>query len=302
MHNKYSHAILYDEWDGTLHDYRPRWCRVIERLGQESDGEFVEEALARYGHEIRLLRRYFETIRPTSLRHLGRQERGDDIDIDEVVRRIADKRVGEEPTDRVYLRRERHDRQVAVAFLIDMSGSTGQQIGSESRRVIDVEKEGLILLSEALSAIGDDYAMYGYSGQGRGQVEMTVLKEFDEASLNRTVLRVGGIAPQKQNRDGAAIRHAVSRLLQQPARTRLLVILSDGKPLDDGYGEEYALEDTKMALRETRKKGIHPFCITVDQTAGDYITRMYGEVGFLVIDDVTSLPLRLPRIYQRLTS
>ncbi|MCA9472764.1 MAG: VWA domain-containing protein [Nitrospirales bacterium] len=297
-----AHEILYDEWDGILNDYRPRWCRVLERHGQEGHTEFVEDTLASYGHEIRLLRRYFETIRPTALRHLGRQEGGDDIDIDEVVRRIADKRVGNEPSDRVYLRRERHDRQVAVAFLIDMSGSTGQRIGSESRRVLDVEKEGLILLSEALSAIGDAYAMYGYSGQGRGHVELTVLKEFDEASLSRTVSRIGGIAPKKQNRDGAAIRHAVTRLLRQPARTRLLVILSDGKPLDDGYADEYALEDTRMALREARKKGIHPFCITVDREAGDYIARMYGEVGFLVIDDVTSLPRRLPRIYQRLTT
>ena len=294
--------IFYDEWDGILRDYRPRWCRVIETVGKEGQSEFVDHTLAKYAQEIRLLRRYFESIRPTALRRLGRQDLGDDIDVDEVVGRVVDQRVGREPSDRVYLRRERHDRQVAAAFLIDMSGSTGRQIGSESRRVIDIEKEGLILLSEALSAIGDAYALYGYSGQGRGNVEMTVLKDFEEASLSRTALRIGAIEPMKQNRDGAAIRHAVHRLLQQPARTRLLVIISDGKPLDDGYGDEYSLEDTKVALRETRMKGIHPFCITVDQGAGDYLTRMYGEVGFLVVDDVAGLPTRLPQIYQRLTT
>ncbi|GJL52896.1 MAG: hypothetical protein NPIRA02_00280 [Nitrospirales bacterium] len=294
--------IFYDEWDGTLYDYRPRWCRVVERVGEEGHSEFVDNTLTTYAQEIRLLRRYFETIRPTALRRLGRQDIGDDIDIDAVVTRMVDKRVGREPSDRVYLRRERHDRQVAVAFLIDMSGSTGRQIGSGSRRVIDIEKEGLILLSEALGAIGDDYALYGYSGQRRGHVEMTVLKDFDDGSLSRAALRIGAIAPMKQNRDGAAIRHAVRRLLQQPARTRLLVILSDGKPLDDGYGDEYSLEDTKMALRETRMKGIHPFCITVDHEAGDYLARMYGDVGFVVVDDVGELPTRLPGIYQRLTT
>ena len=297
-----SHQIFYDEWDGTLQDFRPRWCRVIEQVGREGSSEFVDHTLATYAQEIRLLRRYFETIRPTALRRLGRQDGGDDIDVDAVVGRVVDKRAGNEPSDRVYLRRERHDRQVAVAFLIDMSGSTGRQLGSGSRRVIDIEKEGLILLSEALGAIGDEYALYGYSGQGRSQVEMTILKDFDEASLSRTALRIGAIVPQKQNRDGAAIRHAGFRLLQQPARTRILVIVSDGKPLDDGYGDEYSLEDTKMALRESRIKGIHPFCITVDQTSGDYLARMYGEVGFLVVDDVAGLPTRLPQIYQRLTS
>ncbi|MGB0909901.1 MAG: nitric oxide reductase activation protein NorD [Nitrospirales bacterium] len=294
--------VLYDEWDGSLKDYRPRWCRVIEQLGKEGNSEFVDQTLAAYAPEVRLLRRYFETIRPTALRRLGRQEGGEDIDIDAVVGRVVDKRVGQEPSDRVYLRRERYDRQVAVAFLIDMSGSTGRQLGSGPKRVIDIEKEGLILLSEALSAIGDEYALYGYSGQGRGQVDITVLKDFDDVSLSRTALRIGAIAPMKQNRDGAAIRHAAHRLLQQPARTRLLVVISDGKPLDDGYGDEYSLEDTKMALRESRMKGIHPFCITVDQTAGDYLTRMYGDVGFVVVDDVAGLPLRLPKIYQRLTT
>ena len=30
------------------------------------------------------------------------------------------------------------------------------------------------------------------------------------------------------------------------------------------------LEDTKMALQEVRRQGIHPFCITVDRDADDY--------------------------------
>ena len=183
-----------------------------------------------------------------------------------------------------------------------MSGSTGRQIGAGQRRVIDVEKEGLILLSEALSAIGDQFALYAYSGQGRGHIDIVRLKDFHDSSLGRSALRISAITPLQQNRDGAAIRHMTYRLCQQTARTRILVLVSDGKPMDDGYGDEYSLEDTKMALREARMKGIHPFCITVDQTASDYLKRMYGEVGFVVIDDVGSLPTRLPQIYQRLTT
>ncbi len=215
---------------------------------------------------------------------------------------MIDRRSRNEPSDRIYYKREKRERQVAVAFLLDMSGSTGRQIGSGQRRVIDVEKEGLILLSEALAAVGDQYALYGYSGQGRSHIDLVKLKDFQESSLSRAALRIGAVIPLQQNRDGAAIRHVVHRLLQQTARTRLLVLLSDGKPLDDGYGDEYSLEDTKMALREARQQSVHPFCITVDHTASDYLKRMYGEVGFVVIDDVNALPIRLPRIYQRLTS
>jgi nitric oxide reductase activation protein len=113
---------------------------------------------------------------------------------------------------------------------------------------------------------------------------------------------LGGLSPRQQNRDGAAIRHAVATLRQQDAKTRLLVLLSDGRPLDGEYKDEYALEDTKAALRETRREGIHPFCVTIDRNADGYVRRMYGDVEYTVIDRVESLPIRLPRIYQRLAT
>ncbi|HET8580133.1 MAG TPA: VWA domain-containing protein, partial [Nitrospiraceae bacterium] len=214
----------------------------------------------------------------------------------------ADLVAGVEPSDRVFIRREKRERNVAVAFLVDMSGSTSRQIESDGRRVIDVEKEGLALLCEALEAVGDQYAVYGYSGQGRRQVDFVIVKDFDELAGGRTARRISAVAPLHQNRDGAAIRHATGKLLARQARTRLLVLISDGKPLDDGYADEYSLEDTKMALREVRTRGIHPFCITVDRDADDYLRRMYGEVRFLVIDNATALPERLPKVYQRLTA
>ena len=116
------------------------------------------------------------------------------------------------------------------------------------------------------------------------------------------LFRSGAVTPLHQNRDGAAIRHAVHKLLSRSARVRLLILISDGKPLDDGYADEYSLEDTKMALREARLRGIDPFCITVDRGADDYLRRMYGDVRFLIIDRAEALPERLPRVYQRLTT
>ncbi len=293
---------VYEEWDGLIRDYRPQWCRVIEQLGIEGSPDFVDDTFHTYGPIIRLIRRYFETIRPEAFRRIGRQSSGEDIDLDALVSWMVDRRQGHEPSDQVYSTRQKHDRQVAVAFLVDMSGSTGRQIGSRARPVIDIEKEGLLLLSEALSAIGDQYAIYGFSGQGRQSVDIHVLKDFDQRSGGRVGLKISGVKPRQQNRDGTAIRHATHRLMQQPSKVRLLILISDGKPLDDEYADEYALEDTKMALREARLKGIHPFCITIDQAATEYVKRMYGDIGFLVVDEVESLPIRLPKIYQRLTA
>jgi Mg-chelatase subunit ChlD len=295
-------VFLYDEWDGLIQDYRSRWCRVVEQTAAEATADFAELTLAAHGPAVRLLRRYFESIRPPGLKRVLGQTDGEELDLDALIRRAADHRAGVESSDRVYIRREKRERNVAVAFLVDLSGSTSRQLETGSRRVIDVEKEGLVLLCEALEAVGDQYALYGYSGRGRAQVDFVVMKEFDERDRNLPARRIGAVTPLHQNRDGAAIRHATRKLLARDARIKLLVLLSDGKPLDDGYADEYALEDTKRALREARMAGVDPFCITVDRNADDYLKRMYGDVNFLVIDRIAALPERLPRVYQKLTS
>lgn len=291
----------YPEWDETIQDYRTNWCRVVEQPASEGSPDVVEATLASQGSAVKLLRRYFESLRPPGLRRVPGQVDGDELDLDAAVRRQADLAAGVEPSERLYVKREKREREVAAAFLIDMSGSTSRQIES-GRRVIDVEKEGLVLLCEALEAVGDQYAVYGYSGQGRQHVDFFVVKDFDDRIGGRTANRLGGIVPRQQNRDGAAIRHATRKLIERQAKTRLLVLISDGKPLDEAYKDEYSLEDTKMALREARMKGVDPFCLTIDRQADGYLRRMYGDVRYAVIDRVEALPMRMPRIYHRLTA
>ena len=291
----------YPEWDYRLQDYRMNWCRVVERAAIRGSDECVSGTLTAHRSAVRLLRRFFEGLRPPAFRRLPGQPDGEELDVDAVVRRAAEQRAGFEGSDRIYVRHEKKERDVAVAFLMDISGSTGRQLDG-GRRVIDVEKESLVLLCEALDAVGDRYALYAYSGQGRRAVEVQTIKGFDERLGTTTAQRLGGLSPRQQNRDGAAIRHAVATLRQQDAKTRLLVLLSDGRPLDGEYKDEYALEDTKAALREARREGIHPFCVTIDRNADEYVRRMYGDVKYTVIDRVESLPIRLPRIYQRLAT
>lgn len=294
-------GFSYPEWDGGIQDYRAGWCRVTERPGSEGSLDVVESILSDHGAQVRLLRRYFETFRPLGLQRRPAQVEGDDLDMDAVIRSWGDLAAGGSASDRLYTRIDKQERDVAVALLIDVSGSTSRVLPN-GRRVIDVERDSLAVLCQALDAVGDQYAIYAYSGQGRFEVEFSVVKDFDELMAGQAAQRLAGIAPRQQNRDGAAIRHAVGKLMVRRAKTRLLMLLSDGRPLDDGYNEEYAIEDTKMALREAQMKGIEPFCITVDHEADVYLRRMYGDVRFMVIDCVEALPERLPRIYHRLTA
>lgn len=294
-------TVRYPEWDHTIQDYRMNWCQVMERPAEAGSDESVGETLAGHRSALRSLRRFFEGLRPPAFRRVAGQADGEELDIDAVVRHAAECRAGLEGSERVYSRREKRERNVAVAFLVDVSGSTSRQLES-GRRVIDVEKESLVLLCEALEAVGDQYGLFAYSGQGRSSVDFLTIKDFDDRLGAATAHRLGGLGPRRQNRDGAAIRHASAKLMAREAKTRILILLSDGRPLDDGYKDDYALEDTRKALREARQHHIDPFCVTIDREADAYLRRMYGDVEFAVIDRTESLPTKLPTIYRRLTA
>jgi nitric oxide reductase NorD protein len=304
-------AFYYDEWDRELADYRTRWCRVIERGGARGSQGFVELVRSRYAGVISSIRYQFQLMRPENLRRIRGEIDGEDYDLQSVIDYALDKRSTGLIDDRLYTRKLRRERDVAVSFLLDMSSSTARTISrypnhpytQPGQRIIDIEKEGLVLMSEALEAVGDAYSMQGFTSEGRRNVKFYLIKDFSEGYSAEVERRIGGISYQNNTRLGAAIRHATRRLARQDARTKLMIVLSDGRPYDHDYGDSrYAREDTRMALRQARVEGITPFCITIDRESEDQLRDMYGEVGYTIIDDVLSLPERLPGIYSRLTT
>lgn len=309
--DKGDRAFYYDEWDRELADYRTRWCRVIERAGARGSRGFVELVRSRYSGVISSIRYQFQLLRPENLRRIRGEIDGEDYDLQAVIDYALDKRSTGLVDDRLYTRKLRRERDVAVSFLLDMSSSTARTISrypnrpytQPGQRIIDIEKEGLVLMSEALEAVGDAYSMQGFTSEGRRNVKFYVIKDFSEGYSAEVERRIGGISYQNNTRLGAAIRHATTRLSRQDARTKLMIVLSDGRPYDHDYGDSrYAREDTRMALRQARIEGITPFCITIDRESEDQLKDMYGEVGYTIIDDVLSLPERLPGIYSRLTT
>ncbi len=288
-------ALLYNEWDCRRAHYRKDWCVLREKDVPPGDPGFVDEALSRHAGLVRQIRRTFEILRGEE-RLLRRQPHGDDVDIDALVETLADARRGLEMSERLFLRRQKVERDIAVMFMVDMSGSTKGWINQ-------AEREALVLLCEALEQLGDRYAIYGFSGTTRKRCEVFRIKRFDEPYAESVRARIAGIEPQDYTRMGVAIRHLCGQLGEVEARTRMLVTLSDGKPDDfDGYRGEYGIEDTRMALLEARREGIHPYCITIDEEARDYLPHMYGAASFSVIDDVRRLPVKVQDIYRRLTT
>ncbi|MDA8159535.1 MAG: VWA domain-containing protein, partial [Desulfobacteraceae bacterium] len=287
--------LAYDEWDYRRLGFRKRWCQVRLKEIAPVAGNFVAHTLSKYRGVLTTLRRQFEmmSIQETFVR---RQREGSDIDLDAAVEAVADLKAGRAPSERLFVRLQRNDRQIAALFLLDMSSSTEGWVSLALR-------ESLILMCESLRVLGDRYAIYGFSGMRRLRSEIFRIKEFDEPYSEVIKGRIAAITPQEYTRMGPAIRHATTILAGVEARVRLLITLSDGKPEDyDGYKGAYAVEDTRHALIEAKTAGVHPFCITVDREAHGYIAHMYGEINYIFIDQVAKLPLRMPEIYRHLTS
>ncbi len=289
-------GVKYDEWDYRRGGYRRNWCTLYEHDIDEGHEPFAEQTLKRYGGYVTALRNRFELFRQEP-KLLRRQKDGDDIDIDAMVEALADTRAGMPPSEEdLFIRYERKERDIAALFLLDMSGSTKGWVNQ-------AEKEALVLMCEALSALGDNYAIYGFSGMTRGRCDFYRIKGFDENYGPDVKKRISGIEPKDYTRMGPALRHSASILRRIEARTRLLIVLSDGKPEDyDAYKGEYGIEDTRRALIEAKEKGFHPFCITIDREARSYLPHMYGAANYIAIDDVKKLPDKIPEIYRRLTA
>ena len=330
-------SFVYDEWDFRAIDYKPRWCIVREKLMSEGDPQFFADTLRSNSRLMARIRSQFEMIMPEMFRKIRHLPDGDDFDLDAVVESIIDKWAGESPSEKVHWRRNKIERDVAVVFLMDMSASTAEAIDESRRiaddwdapedpveymvwlrhrrseaqrrsykRIIDLEKESIVLLINAMETIGDTYGIYGFSGYGRENVEFYVIKDIEETFSDRIKRRIDKITPLHATRMGPAIRHATSKLERQEARTKLLFLISDGRPQDRGYSregveKEYAVHDTKMALIEARRKSITPFCLTVDKAGHDYLKTMCQDMGYEVLADINSLPARLPMLYRKLT-
>ena len=289
----YNH--LYNEWDHATQKYRKNWCKLNVKTIEGVNNNFINETLSKHRGLLKNLNRTFEALRQDEKR-LRKQNNGDDIDIDAFIDAYIDLKQGNEVDEKLFTKLNKVDRNVAVMFMIDMSGSTSGWVNK-------MEKESLVLLCESLEILGDTYSIYGFSGKTRNNCEVFKIKDFDEKYDKSVKDRISNIEAMDYTRMGASIRHSTMLLSQVEAKTKLLITLSDGKPDDvDGYRGTYGIEDTKKALIEARFLGIHTYCITIDDEAMDYLPYMYGKTNFAVINQVDKLPMKVSDIYRKITA
>lgn len=291
-------GILLPEWDYRRRALRPDYCRIQPMLARDATAQELPPHLRRIAHH---LRRQFEALTQNRT-WLRAQPDGSEMDLSAWLD-FAVARHGGHPIREQGLYRDfrNNQRDLACLLLADLSLSTDAAVNNE-QKIIDVIRDSLFLFAEALSTVGDRFAMYGFSSRKREHVRFHTLKTFDEAYDADIRGRIQAIRPGYYTRMGAALRQAGRLLGEQPASRQLLLLLTDGKPNDlDHYEGRYGVEDTRQALHEARQEGFYPFCVTIDQKAGDYLPHLFGPGNYVVIRRPDELPQQLPLLYARLT-
>jgi nitric oxide reductase NorD protein len=291
-------GVLLPEWNWKKQVLQPDYCCLQQLIAMDAKPCELPHALKVTANQ---LRRQFQALTPS--RHwLKGQQDGDELDMDAWVQLVSEKN-STMPTSEhgLYRAQVNQERDLACLLLADLSLSTDTYVSNHAR-VIDVIRDSLLLFSEALTATGDSFALYGFSSLKRGNVRFHYIKGFEEKYGGLVRGRITAIKPGYYTRMGAAIRQASSLLVQQKKRQRLLLILTDGKPNDlDQYEGRYGIEDTRVALLEAKKLGLRPFCVTIDTEASDYLPHLFGAGGYVVIRNPEDLPKELPLLYAQMT-
>ena len=297
-----SEPFHYNEWDYQLQLYRPNWATLYERRLQKGDLEVINQILKKHKPIANQLKNAIDQMQPQGLLKLKKQQEGSDLDIDSCISALSDIRSGNTPSDRIYIKKVQHIRDVSVNLLMDLSESTNDKVIGSDKTILELMREATSLLSWAIDKIGDNLTICGFASDSRHDVQYYRFKPFQYSFNDEVKGRLAGIKGGLSTRMGTAIRHAGIDLLTQSSSKKILLILTDGEPADIDVDDPQHLRlDAKKAVEELRTHGIVTFCISLDPNADEYVSRIFGKNRFMVIDNLQKLPERLPQLFISLT-
>jgi nitric oxide reductase NorD protein len=286
-------GALHPEWDAFAGRYRIDWCRVIDfpmtasadtSAGAVPNDAVLRQRLARVGLADNVLRRRSD---------------GDDLDTDALVDLVVEMRSGDSASENVYTERRKTRRELGVLILLDASGSANDA-DAAGLAVHEHQRRAAATLAATLEDLGDRVAIYAFRSNGRHAVHLPAIKTFDQRFGVVSRARVNQLRPSGYTRLGAGIRGA-AEILKRDAGTpsRLLVVLSDGFPYDDGYEGRYAEADTRRALEELRADGVACLCLSIGVTAAETedLDRVFGSASYASAPTLADLSPRIDELF-----
>jgi nitric oxide reductase NorD protein len=306
-----SEPYHYDEWDYHVQLARPNWVTLIERRQPKADAQIMDDILAKHKPIAARIKHLIDAMQPKGIVRKRGYEEGEELDLNAAVRAMTDIRRGIMPDPRINIRITRHIRDLAIVVLMDLSESTNEKITSgeygdgddeDTPTILSLTREATGLLSWAIDAIGDSFAVHGFASDGRHDVQYYRFKDFDQRYDDEAKSCLAGMKGGLSTRMGAALRHAGNHLSAQQASKRLVLLVTDGEPADiDERDPQYLRHDAKKAVEDNAMKGVYTYCLTLDPDADQYVSRIFGENNYSIVDKVERLPERLPDVFAALT-
>ncbi|MCP4188761.1 MAG: VWA domain-containing protein [Gammaproteobacteria bacterium] len=299
-----SQPFHYAEWDYHVQLARPDWVTLVERRQPKGDPQIMDDILQKHKPIASRIKHLVDAMQPQGIVRKRGYEEGEELDLNAAVRAMIDIRRGIMPDPRINIRITRHIRDLAIVVLMDLSESTNDKIGDEdsTQTVLSLTREATGLLSWAIDAIGDNFAVHGFASDGRHDVQYYRFKDFNQRYDDEAKSRMAGMKGGLSTRMGAALRHAGDHLLTQQASKRLVLLVTDGEPADiDERDPQYLRHDAKKAVEDNAMKGVYSYCLTLDPNADQYVSRIFGENNYSIVDNVERLPERLPNVFATLT-
>ncbi|MFT5260224.1 MAG: nitric oxide reductase NorD protein [Gammaproteobacteria bacterium] len=301
----------YDEWDYALQLMRPKWATVIERELPVGDPATIDGILSQHKGVATRLRHLIDAMQPQGLLRKRGYEDGEQIDIEAAIKAMIDIRRGIMPDPKINIRITHHERDFSILLLLDLSQSTNDRIDGtkrgqpgyrEAKSILDLTREATGLLSWAIDSIGDNFAVHGFSSDGRSDVRYFRFKDFDDDYDHVAKARLAAMRGSFSTRMGAALRHAGAHLTETAETKKVVLLITDGAPSDiDEKDPETLRHDTKKAVEELRSKNVNTYCVTLDPKADRYVSDIFGANNYTIVDDVEALPSRLTNVFTALT-
>lgn len=297
-----SDPFHYSEWDYQIQLERPAWSTVIEKRAKKGELQVIEDITQQYKREIHRMKFLLDALQPQGVQRIRRLEDGDEIDVNAAIESLIDIRMGNQPDPRIMMRSVRKTRDFSILVLLDLSESTNDNVQDQTYSVRELTQQACVLLADAINKVGDSFALHGFCSNGRHEVDYFRFKNFDQHWDDDAKSKLAGMSGQLSTRMGAAVRHAGCHLQKQISAKKLLIVITDGEPADvDVRDPQYLRMDTKKAVEDIAKFGVTTFCISLDPRADNYVSRIFGQRNYMVVDQVQRLPEKLPLLYAGLT-
>ena len=276
-------CFVYDEWDAKKQQYKPNYCKVfVKRCMAKNTSDYYQQTIQNNAIILRSMRKQFASFF-NKLKTIKRLNQGDLLNMDAVTDVIIDQKSGHTPSDKVYDAKRKRKKDLAILFLLDLSLSSDAYTGGN--RIIDIEKQIAIIMGEVLNEYHIPFQIDGFFSKTRNNCSYLHFVKFNE-DWNRKKANIGTAIPEAYTRIGPALRHAKTEIEKQDARSKWVVILSDGKPNDyDKYEGKHGISDIRQALRELEQASIHTFAFAIDERAKFSLPLIFGQSNYQVLSN-----------------